>query len=137
MKHHFDLTDRDFERSFTDYSLDPELFNHEAHLRLAWIHVNKYGEAKAIQNITTQLQKFVAFVGAKDKYNHTLTVAAIKAVSHFIKKASADNFKDFIVEFPRLKNNFKDLMGSHYALDIFTSAKARKEYIEPDLLPFD
>lgn len=137
MKNHFDLTDKDFENSFEDCSLNPVLFGHEAHLRLAWIHVRKYGEARAIQNVTTQLQKFVVFNGENDKYNHTLTVAAIKAISHFIKKSSSHNFKDFMIAFPRLKNNFKDLMSSHYALDIFTSEKAKKEYIEPDLLPFD
>jgi hypothetical protein len=79
----------------------------------------------------------VEFLGVTDKYNTTLTIAAIKAVYHFMLKSESDNFKDFIDEFPRLKYNFRELMASHYELYIFNSDKAKKEYLEPDLIPFD
>jgi hypothetical protein len=137
MEKHFDLTDLAFEKKFKNGTLNPEIFSHEAHLRLAWIHITKYGEEAAIQNICTQLAAFVKFVGAEDKYNQTLTIASIKAVRHFIKKSSSDTFQDFISEFPRLKYNFKDLMNLHYKVDIFDSDKAKNEFLEPDLIPFD
>ena len=76
MENHFDLSDREFESQFAKSMFDPKLFSHEAHLRLAWIHVTKYGEPIAIQNVSDQLKQFVTIVGARDKYNHTLTVAA-------------------------------------------------------------
>ena len=137
MEQHFDLSDIEFEQQFENCSLNPGLFSHEAHLRLAWIHITKYGVDTAIQNISSQLMQFTEFVGAKAKYNHTLTLAAIKAVRHFIDKSSSENFKDFIAEFPQLKFNFKALMKTHYKTDIFTLEKARLVYLEPDLLPFD
>jgi len=137
MEQHFKMTDSEFERQFETCELNPALFTHEAHLRLAWIHITQYGSATAIQNVTRQLIQFVEFVGAKGKYNHTLTIAAILAVNHFIKKSSSDNFQDFIAEFPRLKSNFKDLMNSHYKTDIFNSPLAKQEFIEPELLSFD
>ena len=40
-------------------------------------------------------------------------------------------------EFPRLKNNFKDLIAQHYQMDIYRSQRAKTAYLEPDLLPFD
>lgn len=137
MNSHLTLTDLEFEQQFASCRLDPKIFGHEAHLRLAWIHVRKYGEEAAIESITSQLQAFVEHVGAKDKYNHTLTIAAIKAVSHFIKRSKVDTFQEFIQEHPRLMSNFKDLMNTHYQVDIFTSEKAKKEFVEPDLMPFD
>jgi hypothetical protein len=137
MEKHVDLTDLEFEERFQNCTLNPEIFTHEAHLRLAWIHITKYGEEAAIRNICKQLIAFVEFVGARDKYNQTLTIAAIKAVCHFIKKTSSDTFQDFILEFPKLKYNFKDLMNIHYKVDIFNSEKAKKEFLEPDLEPFD
>jgi hypothetical protein len=136
MYSHFDLSDGLFEEQFQHCKLNPALFNHEAHLRLAWIHVTKYGADKAIENITSQLCSFVVSLGAIDKYNKTLTVAAIKAVNHFIGKSHTDNFAGFIQEFPRLKFNFRELMESHYQVDIFTSEIAKQKYLEPDLLPF-
>jgi len=137
MEQHFNLTDTEFEQQFENCTLNPEIFSHEAHLRLAWIHIRKYGLETAIQNVSRQLIEFVDSVGARNKYNHTLTIAAIKAVSHFINRSSSDNFMDFIEEFPRLKFNFIDLINIHYKTDIFNSDKAKQEFIEPDLVPFD
>ncbi|MPR35120.1 hypothetical protein [Salmonirosea aquatica] len=137
MEHHFNLSDREFAQQFENCSLDPALFTHEAHLRLAWIHVTQYGVETAILNVTKQLVQYVAFLGASAKYNHTLTIASVKAVNHFINKSSADTFKDFIAEFPRLKSNFKELINTHYSGDIFNSSLAKQEFIEPDLVPFD
>jgi hypothetical protein len=136
MRTHVELSDELFESRFKNCQLDPAIFNHEAHLRLAWIHIRKYGMDTAIGNICDQLYAFVDFLGAREKYNKTLTIAAIRAVNHFMERSDADNFYDFIRQFPRLKNNFKELMAFHYQRDIYNSEMARKEYLEPDLLPF-
>ncbi|HEY6505285.1 MAG TPA: hypothetical protein VIZ28_15025 [Chitinophagaceae bacterium] len=136
MSSHFDLTDEQFEQQFESCTLSPAVFNHEAHLRLAWIHIRKYGREIAIKNICSQLIVFTKSVNTEDKYNMTLTVAAVNAVNHFMTKTNADDFSAFIAEFPRLKSNFKELMSSHYKLDIFSSEIAKREFIEPDLLPF-
>ncbi|MBL7873554.1 MAG: hypothetical protein JNM78_18185 [Cyclobacteriaceae bacterium] len=133
----FDFIDSEFEQRFKNCELSPTEFTHEAHLRLAWIHINRYGIEQAEKNITTQLQNFVAFAGAQDKFNLTLTIAAIKAVHHFVLKSKSPTFKDFIAEFPRLKYNFKELMTCHYGFDIYHSPKAKAEFLEPDLIPFD
>ena len=137
MENHFDLSDREFESQFAKGMFDPKLFSHEAHLRLAWIHVTNYGETIAIQNVSDQLKQFVTIVGARDKYNHTLTVAAVKSVHHFVRKSHSITFQDFINEFPRLKYNFKELMAIHYGVDIYHSSVAKAVFIEPDLVPFD
>ena len=137
MEKHFELSNMEFEIQFSNCILDPAIFSHEAHLRLAWIHIKKYGVEKAVQNICTQLLAFVTAVGEKNKFNETVTIAAIKAVYHFMKKSTSNNFPDFIHEFPRLKYNFKELMAFHYKKDIYISEKAKQEYLEPDLLPFD
>ena len=118
-------------------TLSTSIFSHEAHLRLAWINIDKYGIENAEINIQNQLKKYVNFIGAEDKYNTTLTIAAIKAVYHFMLKSESDNFRDLIAEFPTLKYNFKELMAFHYGFDIYTSVDAKKEYLAPDLLPFD
>lgn len=137
MEAHRKLSDAMFERQFAQCELDPELFTHEAHLRLAWIHIKNYGPSKAETNIQYQLKRFVAAVGSTDKYNTTLTVAAIKAVHHFMQKSTSHTFTNFIAEFPQLKYNFKELMGRHYGYDIYESSEAKRVYLEPDLLPFD
>lgn len=137
MEKHFELNDVIFEAQFADCTLEPALFSHEAHLRLAWIHLNKYGVDQAIANVCRQIKNYAASLGAPDKYNETVTIAAIRAVYHFMLRSKTDNFQDFIAENPRLKTSFKQLLNSHYSTDIFTSERARREYLEPELLPFD
>lgn len=137
MEKHFYLTDDELEEQFENCKLNPLIFSHEAHLRLAWVHIIKYGIEKVILNVPLQLKYFTEYVGEKEKYNETLTIAAIQAVYHFTLRSKSDNFTDFITEFPRLKNNFRKLMDFHYGFDIFNSDKAKREYFEPDLLPFD
>lgn len=136
MEKHFELSDHEFEEQFRECILSPSDFTHKAHLRLAWIHIEKYGLDQAKENITTQLLAFVKHAGAIEKYHKTLTIVAVEGVNHFQKKSSSDNFSDFIVEFPQLMTDFKALMSSHYSFDIFGSAKAKSEYLEPDLIPF-
>ena len=137
MEKHLQLSDSTFEEQFTNCTLSPELFSHEAHLRLAWIHITKYGVQKAIENICKQIRHFAAFHGADGKYNETVTVAAVRAVHHFLLLSEADNFSDFIAENSRLKTHFKQLLETHYRIDIFNSEEAKNKFLEPDLLPFD
>ncbi|MEM7086770.1 MAG: hypothetical protein AAF489_11340 [Bacteroidota bacterium] len=137
MKTHYDLSDAQFEQAFQEATLAPQLFSHEAHLRLAWIHIKNYGIDDAITNITAQIKNYTHVLKAEDKYNETVTVAAIRAVYHFMLKKEFEHFEDFIAAFPRLRTNFKDLLATHYGFDIFTEAQAKSSFIQPDLLPFD
>ncbi len=137
MEKHFKFTDSEFEALFKSCKFNPSEFTHEAHLRLAWINIDKYGIEEAEKNIQHLLQNYVGYLGAKGKYNTTLTIAATKAVYHFMLKSNTKNFKDFITQYPRLKTNFNELMAFHYTIDIFNSERAKSEFLEPDLLTFD
>lgn len=137
MEKHFSLSDTDFVDQFENATLQPELFSHEAHLRLAWIHIDRYGVEKAIKNICSQIARFDRIHDDGTKFHKTLTVAAIYAVAHFISRSSSDNFRDFIEEFPRLKYHFRELIGAHYSWDVFADAEAKHDYVPPDRLSFD
>jgi hypothetical protein len=110
MEKHCNLTNSDFEKQFGNATLEPAVFSHEAHLRLAWIHIKKYGVEKAIENICTQIQSFAAAQGDHDKYNVTVTIAAVRVIYHFMLKSASSNFRDFILEFPRIKSHFRALL---------------------------
>lgn len=133
---HFNLSDREFEKQFANGTLNPSMFNHEAHLRLAWLHIHHYGLEIAIENINNQLLVFVSALGAKDKFNKSLTRAAIYTVYHFMRQSRSKNFGDFILEFPELKFNFKELTSFHYANETFNSLHESSEcdYMEAELV---
>lgn len=134
---HLSLSDEDFEIQFADTTLPPKLFSHEAHLRLAWIHIQKYGKEQAINNVCDQIKIFDQTHGDGTMFNRTVTIVAVEAVAHFMAKYQTTDFSSFIAQAPRLKTNLKDLISLHYSWDIFNDAAAKKTYVKPDLLPFD
>lgn len=134
-KHHL-LTDQEFEEKFKDCTLSSVLFTHEAHLRLSYIYIRKYGLDIAIKDLCEQIDNFDQKFGDGTKFNKTVTIASAQILYHFINKTKTSNFRELLDEFPVLKNDFLGLLKSHYTLDIFKSKKARQEYLEPDLLPF-
>ena len=137
MEEHHKLSDQEFKSQFKNCTMPAAVFTHEAHLRLAWLYLREYGAKKAEMLIQDQLKTYVASLGADDKYHTTLTIAAINIVCHFMSRSKSESFESFIAEFPRLKSGFKELLGSHYGFDIYSSEKARLSYLKPDLLPFD
>lgn len=137
MEKHFELSNTEFIQQFEDCTLNPELFTHEAHLRLAWIYIQKYGIETAIEVIRKQIQEYAISLGASEKYHETITVASIKAVSFFIKKSESKTFESFINENKQLKTNFKQLLATHYTTDIFNSESAKKDFLESELDPFE
>ena len=130
------LPDDQFEEKFKNCTLPPILFTHEAHLRLAYIHVTKYGLRKAISNLCFQIDDFERKFGDGRKFNRTVTVAAVKVVHHFMTKSKSIGYKNLLKDYPRLKGNFKSLIKTHYSLNIFIDKTAKHEYLEPDLAPF-
>lgn len=136
MEQHHQLSDYEFSTRFGDGSLEPSYFTHEAHLRLAWIYVQKLGVVEACERVCKEIARFDGLHGDGTKFHKTLTVAAVKAVWHFIQKSGSDNFRDFIREFPQLKFDFKSLIDSHYGFDLLASKEAKRRYISPDVLPF-
>jgi hypothetical protein len=131
---HFNLSDSEFERQVANGTLNPSLFNHESRLRLAWLHIHHYGIEKAIENLSGQLLSYASILGIDYKYNKTMTRVALQTVYHFKRQSRSKNFADFILEFPELKFNFKELTGLHYANDTFNSIHERYEfdYVEPE-----
>ncbi|MBT8231588.1 MAG: hypothetical protein HKO66_08915, partial [Saprospiraceae bacterium] len=98
--------------------------------------VLKYGEQNAITNILDDIKRFDDTFGKGDKFHKSLTLAAVKAVKHFISKSDWLTFEKFIESNPKLLTSFSDLILYHYSKDAIFSEKAKTEYVEPDLIPF-
>ena len=136
MTTHRDMDDGSFLQVFLDGSLPPNLFNHEAHLRLGFIYIRQYGADTAGTLLCRDLQTFVERLGAADKFNTTLTVAAVHIVDHFMKNSPQAQFYDLIQLYPLLSTSFRHLIEQHYATDIFNSEAAKHSYLPPDRAPF-
>lgn len=133
---HWQFTNEQFEKKFSDCSFNPSLFTHEAHLRLGFIHIKKYGVSKAIENLCLQIEAFDKTHGDGMKFNKTVTVAALKILHHFMSRFEQKSFSGLIMDYPLLVTDFKMLVSTHYSIDIFNYQLAKTQYLEPDLATF-
>jgi len=136
MQTHYDYNDEAFIQALEDGTFPAALFTHEAHLRLAWLSLRSREVTEASEQVVCLLKAYTAHLGASDKYNHTVTVAGVYAVHHFMRKTNATSFSVFLDAFPQLKYKFKELLFSHYSKNIFTLEHAKSTFMTPDLAPF-
>lgn len=71
------LTIRRFEAS----DITGEEFTHEAHVYVAWLHLQAYGEADGSARFDAGLRRLVAALGAEDKYNEMVTWLFLKLIA--------------------------------------------------------
>lgn len=130
------MDNADFVAAFESGEFPPQEFNHEAHIKLAWIYLGLFDEKTAISKTCETIKNFDMLHGDGTKYHTTLTVAAVKVVHHFRQKSNATTFENFVAEYPKLVTSFKELLFQHYDKGVLTDPKAKTAYLQPDLLPF-
>ncbi|MFT0715746.1 hypothetical protein [Flagellimonas lutimaris] len=130
------MNNADFAAAFESGAFPPQEFNHEAHIKLAWIYLGLFDEKTAISKTCEAIKNYDQLHGDGTKYHVTLTVASIKVVHHFRQKSNATTFEKFVAEYPKLVTSFKELLFQHYDKSVLTNPKAKTAYLQPDLLPF-
>lgn len=128
--------DTQFINSLRACTFPPELFTHQAHLRLAWIYLQNFSIDEAVKHVCEDLFRYVLHLGATDKYHNTLTVASVNVIAHFQRKFPSTTFEEFLLNYPQLSDNFKEILLTYYSPELLYSQVAKDSFVEPDLLPF-
>lgn len=124
-----------FRERFEACDLDAGDFHHREHLRLAYVYLAVFEPDVARQKMEESLRRFLAHLGApSSKFHQTLTEAWLHAVRHFMERIGPTlSFADFAAKAAPLLD--KDIMLTHYTLDLLWSEKARAAFVEPNLQP--
>ncbi len=64
-----DITIEQFEQG----DVDPNRFDHEAHVYVGWLYVSRFGRTQAIARFDAALKRLVRKIGAQSKYNAMIT----------------------------------------------------------------
>lgn len=105
------LPDEAFVRAFTACTLEPGLFSHEAHLRLAWILITRHGLMKASEMLCRLLKEYDRVYGDGTKFDSDLTLAAARTVDRFQKRSRSASFTDFLKDNPCLLEKFREQLN--------------------------
>ena len=130
------LQDADFISQFEDCSLSPAHFDHRGHIRIAWLYVDKYGPAAALEKLVTGIRRYAGSLGADDKFHYTITAALLQILEQRQSECQAADWQVFIDRNPDLLADAQQLLLRHYRQDVLFSEAAKAGWVEPDLQPF-
>jgi hypothetical protein len=110
-------------------------FRHREHIHLAYLAVQRYGPAEAVDVVAGWLRHLTAHHRAPQKFHATVTRAWVEIVAHHMAAAPrAADFADFARRYPALLD--KRLLTRHYSSHALASPAARTGWLEPDLAGF-
>ncbi len=128
------LSDFEFVKQFEDQTLDPEHFNHVGHLRLCWLYLQQHDLETAIKKTCTGIQCYAESLGADDKFHRTITEFLVRFINSRINRQPVDSFDAFLLSNQDLVNDAQSVLGQFYSTPLLSSADARLNYMQPDLI---
>ena len=134
LSHEPSAEDRNFRLAFEACTVAPSQFNHEAHVRLAYVYLTESDTNAAVQKMRDALLKFLEHNSIpRSKFHETLTRAWVLAVRHFMNRSTSTSAAEFIAKNPELLDS--KIMLTHYSASVLFSPDARASFVEPDLDP--
>lgn len=135
---HDRISDADFIAAFHNCTLDPSLFDHAGHLRLACLNLKAYPLDVAIEKTCAGIKAYAESLGADDKFHATITTAIVRIIDERITAGDGTcEWREFIEGNPDLVEDCLGVLGRYYSGARLFSEGARQECLEPDILDWD
>ena len=125
---------------FESFRIEPAHFKHRQHLTVALVYVRSLGERLALEKLRTNILKFVEHNHIDPVlYHETITRFWIKRIYVFLKSQDemADRSLATLANVLLLESGDSRLINRYYSQGLLDSDDARKNWIEPDRIPFD
>src|SRR5262245_49263936 len=127
------MTDDEFLAAFDACTLPKPLWTHEAHVRLAWICLNRTPYAAARDRVRAGIHKYNESLGNTTGYHDTVTVAFVRIIA--AKHTAGESFAAFKRANPDVFSKERPILLKYYSKSRLDSDAARAEFIEPDVVP--
>lgn len=113
--------------------VDPECFDHEAHVYVGWLYVNKFGLADALRRFDVTLKRLTKQLGIPGKYHATITWLFLMLIAERSRKN--ESWHTFRSRNADLVGDSKTMLGLYYSEALLFSNRAREHFVLPDKLP--
>jgi len=129
------MDDATFLNRFRDRTLDPAHFNHEAHVRAAWLYLTSMSTEEAIARFSADIRSFAEGLGAHGKFHRTITEALMRLFASHLVQERHLTWQQLIETHPVVVNDALGLLGRFYTNQRLHSEQARKRFVKPDIAP--
>ena len=119
-------------RGFETCELNPGDFRHYQHLAVALWYLKHFPYEEASDRMRGGIQRLAAAYG-KSGYHETITRFWLKMVSRFLRTANSDATISELANLLADEYCNKNVIADYYSQETIASAKAKNEWVEPDL----
>jgi hypothetical protein len=119
----------DFERG----DVDPEQFDHEAHIFVAWSYLQKHELQESIARFCKALRNLTKKLGVESKYHETITWFFMILIAE--RKAASEDWQAFKRRNADLFAKQPSIISAYYSSERLGSLLARTQFVMPDRLP--
>ena len=127
------LDDDAFIATFEQGRFGDDPFPHEAHVRMAWLYVTRFGVEAAIDRAAAGIRTLAKSKGKETLYHDTVTRTWVYLVAEAVSWSPSLGFREFLTRNPQLLD--KRLLLEYYSSGVLSSPQARAAWIAPDLAP--
>ena len=129
------MTDDQFMASFEDCSLPADIFDHRAHVRMAFLYLCRYSLLETIQRFSAALAKFAAAQGKVARYHETITWAFLFLICERMQRAGrTPSWEEFSADNADLLSWEQNILRKYYREETLASDLARATFLLPDKL---
>lgn len=130
------MNDAELLNALDSGTLVPGTLDHRQHIRAAWCLLSRYPLLGAMSRMRDGLRRFVAKVGAEDKYHETITAALLLIIHERAIAQPCESFADFERTNPDLLDwRGGAMLESYYRKETLESELARTTFVLPDRDP--
>ena len=129
------MSDQDFITAFLDSSMPAAGFDHQGHVRAAWILLQRHPLDQAIALGCDGIARLAARLGVPDKYHRSLSEALMRLMAAGGASRADLPWPDFLAANRPLMDDALGLLARHYSPERLATAEARRSFVAPDRQP--
>jgi len=122
-------------QAFETATVDPDDFNHEAHIMVAWGYLQHHDQLEAINRFTAAIKRLTQKLGVPGKYHETITWFYLLKIAERCDGNTASDWNTFKATNPDLFEWNPSIVQKYYSDDLLSSEIARRMFVLPDLTP--
>lgn len=118
---------------FENGQVDPESFNHEAHVYMGWLYIREFGLSDAISRFDGALRRLTSLLGVPEKYHATITWLFLILIEE--RSWRDESWPSFRARNTDLIEGGTAMLKRYYSESRLYSSRAREHFLLPDRVP--
>jgi len=109
-------------------------FDHEAHVYLAWLYLDRYPLTEAIDRFTSALKRLTTKLGVPGKYHETISWFYMLIIAQRRAGNAGNDWPNFKEKNPDLLSRDANVLNRYYSKETLATDAARRAFVLPDRL---